>query len=222
MSDHLAAISARIDVIRGQHAAMRAPLSARGSGVVLGAEVASPDGTGPALTFGDAGPRPRPTGKAFDTVFAEAATTGPTHVHGHDERLVGGVPASLAAYGNGRIPADALAGIGVDGHRLWAPAAAAFTDLLAAAAADGITIGVTDSYRPYDVQVRLAEEKGLYSEGGLAARPGTSEHGWGKAVDLRLDAAAQAWMRANGPRFGFVENVPREPWHWEYLTAEER
>jgi LAS superfamily LD-carboxypeptidase LdcB len=24
------------------------------------------------------------------------------------------------------------------------------------------------------------------------------------------------WMRANAYRFGFVEAVPREPWHWEF------
>ena len=24
------------------------------------------------------------------------------------------------------------------------------------------------------------------------------------------------WVRENAPRFGWVEAVPREPWHWEY------
>lgn len=47
-------------------------------------------------------------------------------------------------------------------------------------------------------------------------RPGTSPHGWGMAVDLDLNAQAQSWMRANAGRFGFVEDTPREPWHWVY------
>lgn len=128
-------------------------------------------------------------------------------------------PAELAAHGNGRIPASALVPIGHGDHRLHAPAARAFERLEAAAAADGVSIGVTDSYRSLDAQVRLAEEKGLYSQGGLAAEPGTSAHGWGLALDLDLDDAAQAWMRANAWRHGFVEDTPREPWHWTYRPA---
>lgn len=128
-----------------------------------------------------------------------------------------GIPLELLEYGNGRIPADALSPIaGFPGHRLWEPAARSFEQLVAAAAADGVVIAVTDSYRPYEVQVRLAEQKGLYSEGGLAATPGTSDHGWGLSVDLVLGASAQEWMRTRAGAFGYVEDVPREPWHWTY------
>ena len=84
--------------------------------------------------------------------------------------------------------------------------------------AEGVTIGITDSYRTYETQVDLVRRKGLYSQGGLAATPGTSDHGWGLAADLRLDASAQAWMRANAGRYGFAEDTPREPWHWAYQT----
>ena len=89
----------------------------------------------------------------------------------------------------------------------------------AAARADGVTFGVIASYRDVPNQQRLAQEKGLYSEGGLAAAPGTSNHGWGLAIDLDLDPSSQAWMKENGWRFGFVEDVPREPWHWTYRPA---
>ena len=80
-------------------------------------------------------------------------------------------------------------------------------------------VGVTDSYRSYDVQVDVVRRKGLYSQGGLGAKPGTSQHGWGMAVDLDLDASAQAWMRTNAARFGFVEDTPREPWHWAFQPS---
>lgn len=129
---------------------------------------------------------------------------------------VNGVPPELARYGNGRIPASALTPIGVGSHRLWGPAAEAYKRMVADAARDGVHIGITDSYRSYEAQVDLARRKGLYSQGGLAATPGTSKHGWGLAVDLDLDSKAQAWMRKNGPRYGFYETVPREPWHWEF------
>ena len=62
----------------------------------------------------------------------------------------------------------------------------------------------------------LAHRKGLYSQGGLAAKPGTSEHGWGMAADLDLNSPALSWMRQNGEKYGYVNNVPRESWHWAY------
>jgi len=127
-----------------------------------------------------------------------------------------GIPTDLAAYGNGKIPASALEKVGGTGHRLWAPAAEALTTMIADAKKDGVTIGISDSYRSYDEQVDLAKRKGLYSQGGLAAKPGTSEHGWGMAADLDLNGAALTWMRANGGKYGFDANVPRESWHWAY------
>jgi LAS superfamily LD-carboxypeptidase LdcB len=119
-------------------------------------------------------------------------------------------------YENGRLPAEALTPIGVGSHRLAAPAATAFQRMQAAAEAEGVTIGVTDSYRSYDAQVDVANRKGLYSQGGLAAKPGTSDHGLGLALDLDLDDRALNWMRGNAGRFGFVEDTPRESWHWKF------
>jgi len=127
------------------------------------------------------------------------------------------VPADLQAYGNGQLPDSALESIGQGGHRLYAPAAESWKSAVAAAAADGVTLRVTDSYRTYDQQTELASRKGLYADGGYAAVPGTSNHGWGLALDVDTSQpAAASWMRTNGWRFGFVEAVPREPWHWEY------
>jgi hypothetical protein len=148
--------------------------------------------------------------QGFGTTAPEAApaTTG--------ARNADGVPVELAAYGNGKIPAAALAPVEGTSHRLWAPAAEALDRLRADAKRDGVTIGITDSYRSYEAQVDVAARKGLYKNGGLAAVPGTSDHGWGMAVDLALDDRAQAWMRANGERYGFVEDTPREPWHWGF------
>jgi zinc D-Ala-D-Ala carboxypeptidase len=127
------------------------------------------------------------------------------------------VAPELAAYGNGNIPRDALEPIGQGGHRLWKPAAEAWRGVVAAAAADGIDLRITDSYRNYEQQVDLAARKGLYRDGGYAAVPGTSNHGWGMAVDADVtNSRTLEWLRVNGPRFGFAETVPREPWHWEY------
>jgi D-alanyl-D-alanine carboxypeptidase len=133
-------------------------------------------------------------------------------------RTAAGAPVELAKYGNGKIPAAALSSIGQGSHTMWAPAAQAYQQLRAAAARDGVTIKATDSYRPYEQQVDLAQRKGLYSQGGLAAKPGTSEHGWGLSLDLDLNTKALTWMRAHAKDYGFDENVPRESWHWTFTA----
>jgi zinc D-Ala-D-Ala carboxypeptidase len=127
-----------------------------------------------------------------------------------------GIPEDLAAYGNGKIPANALGKVGDTGHKLWAPAAESLSRMIADAKKDGVKIGITDSYRSYEEQVDVARRKGLYSQGGLAAKPGTSEHGWGMAADLDLNAKALSWMRKHGNEYGFDENTPRESWHWAF------
>jgi zinc D-Ala-D-Ala carboxypeptidase len=155
---------------------------------------------------------------SFATAYASALSTagvgGTAGVAG--QLNADGVPYSLVAYGNGKVPASALKQVGPTGHRLWAPAATSLETMITAARRDGVNIGITDSYRSYAEQVDLADRKGLYSQGGLAATPGTSDHGWGLAVDLDLDNRALTWMRANAGRFGFAENTPREPWHWVF------
>jgi zinc D-Ala-D-Ala carboxypeptidase len=160
------------------------------------------------------------SGAAFATQLSSAVaaqSTGPAEAADKTYKLNSkGVPVDLAAYGNGKIPANALQQVGDTRHRLWAPAAEQLTSMIADAKRDGVKIGITDSYRPYEEQVDLVRRKGLYSQGGLAAKPGTSEHGWGMATDLDLNNKAQAWMRANGEKYGFVENTPREPWHWAF------
>ncbi len=161
------------------------------------------------------------SGATFAATLADAVKAGSTTAStaGVDKKykLNGkGIPTELAAYGNGKIPSNALEKVGTTGHKLWAPAAESLTRMLADAKKDGVKIGITDSYRSYAEQVDVARRKGLYSQGGLAAKPGTSDHGWGMAVDLDLNNKAQAWMRANGEKYGFEEDTPREPWHWGY------
>jgi hypothetical protein len=127
-------------------------------------------------------------------------------------------------YPNGLIPPSALCGIGVGAHRLRCDAAAAYRAMSAAfAEAFGGPICITDSYRSYDSQVKLYGEKPA-----LAAVPGTSNHGWGLAVDLcggidHYGTAQYRWMVANAGRFGWLHptwadpgNGREEPWHWEF------
>jgi zinc D-Ala-D-Ala carboxypeptidase len=157
------------------------------------------------------------SGSTFATALADAMGTQSSAGTAKSFSLNSkGIPTELAAYGNGKIPANALEKVGTTNHKLWAPAAENLNRMISDAKAQGVKIGITDSYRSYDEQVDVARRKGLYSQGGLAAKPGTSEHGWGMATDLDLNNKAQAWMRENGEKYGFVENTPREPWHWAF------
>ena len=125
-------------------------------------------------------------------------------------------PRGFLAYGNGRIPLAMLRPIGQGEHRLAPQAAQAFLRMATAATRDGQQLIVSQSYRSLPEQEQLEGTLGRYRDGGLAADAGTSSHGWGLSVDLTLDESAQAWMRANAGRFGFAEDVAREPWHWTY------
>jgi cell wall-associated NlpC family hydrolase len=127
-------------------------------------------------------------------------------------------------YPNGLIPPSAMCPLGVGGHQLRCDAAAAYRAMSAAfASAFGSPICITDSYRTYASQVRLYGEKPT-----LAAVPGTSNHGWGLAVDLcggidHYGTPQYNWMKANAGRFGYLHpdwaepgHGREEPWHWEY------
>jgi zinc D-Ala-D-Ala carboxypeptidase len=154
-------------------------------------------------------------GDDFASYLSQAVSQVPTS--GRTYQLnAKGIPTELTGYGNGKIPASALQQVGETRHRLWAPAAEKLTQMIADAKKDGVTIGITDSYRPYAEQVDLAKRKGLYSQGGLAAKPGTSEHGWGMATDLDLNSTALSWVRQNADKYGFYNTASRESWHWGF------
>lgn len=134
---------------------------------------------------------------------------------------------SISGYSNGNLPMSALCPLWeAPGQMLQARAAAAFDRMSQAfSRVFGEPLCVTSSYRTYEKQVELYATM----PAGYAAVPGTSNHGWGLAVDLcggiqvdnspehiwLLDHAAAydwfhpAWAMPGGPG-------PHEPWHWEY------
>lgn len=90
--------------------------------------------------------------------------------------------------------------------------------------ATGRSLGITEGWRSYDEQVRLYN---LYrsGRGNLAAKPGTSTHGNGTAVDINgygdPNGPAFQWLRQNASRFGYKWTGGTfsqiEPWHWDYV-----
>lgn len=102
--------------------------------------------------------------------------------------------------------------------------------LLAAAAAEGIEFGGW-GYRPRAMQIVLRRAHCGSSEYALfdksagqcrppTARPGSSQHELGLAVDFTQNGAILSskstgfiWLKTNAARFG-LKNLPSEPWHW--------
>ncbi|MYM19420.1 D-alanyl-D-alanine carboxypeptidase [Brevibacterium sp. 5221] len=128
-------------------------------------------------------------------------------------------------FSNGQVPADSLCKIGVGDHKLRADAAVAFAKMNAAFKADtGSSMAVTDSYRSLDGQISVAGRKP-----GLAAKPGTSMHGWGIALDMAGGSAEASgtqydWLVKNAAKYGWenpdwAKGGQYEPWHWEYVPA---
>lgn len=146
---------------------------------------------------------------------------------------------------NGRIPTAQLAALPAvfsnkhETEYLTKNAYASLVRMMLRAVADtGSFFSIWDAYRSMDEQVAMLErnytrvDRGRSkssdrSYGGstwakksgapLTASPGHSNHGNGLAVDIH-PAAIQAWMKRNAARFGWVNDVPSESWHWSYLN----
>jgi hypothetical protein len=143
----------------------------------------------------------------------------------------GGSTGGSGAWGgfsNGQIPLVALCPVSwAPGQYLRCDAERQFEALDGAyRIAFGSHICITDSYRTYAQQVALYAAKP-----NLAAKPGTSNHGWALAVDLcgGLQAAGtpqDAWFHANAPKYGWIHPAWAEPggsraeaWHWSFGIA---
>jgi zinc D-Ala-D-Ala carboxypeptidase len=112
----------------------------------------------------------------------------------------------------------------------------------AAAEAAGLPIGIAASYRSYQQQGQLFDERKAQFGYDVAvrktARPGHSEHQLGTTLDFKTKGAPDVdqvwgssptgmWVADNAWRFGFVQSYPRnerditcysyEPWHFRYV-----
>lgn len=160
------------------------------------------------------------------------------------------LPQAVRSYGNGKIPKELLHPCGIRNFTMVEPAARACRAMVAAAAADGIRLDATGTFRSYDQQVALFTQR--YSKKQIAGRrtkkwngvtywqkpnvamaatPGTSKHGLGVTADFAqrstsgklegVGPATLAWLASHGPAFGFWNSVKSEPWHWPYFPGDD-
>jgi D-alanyl-D-alanine carboxypeptidase len=126
---------------------------------------------------------------------------------------------------NGRIPDSQLDDI--PGGRLTKPAAASWLRLRARIGKEaGVWICPTSSRTAYRTYAEQQYFWNLYTSGrgALAARPGTSNHGWGVAVDVPAPRMAQLINRY-GAEYGWQKrwsDAPSEWWHFKYAPQNDR
>lgn len=141
-----------------------------------------------------------------------------------------------------------------NGHAIDSRAYPALQEMMDAARAAGVEPTICSSFRTWETQERLYQNKvaRLKSSGWdpetveqeaarWVARPGTSEHQVGLAVDIvdrsyqvldhkQETTAAQKWLMAHCAEYGFILRYPSEkgeitgigyePWHYRYVGRE--
>lgn len=119
---------------------------------------------------------------------------------------------------NGRLP-DSELSPAAGGTQLANEVAAAWNSLAAAIyAIEGVKIasnGPASMYRTFDQQVALKNYWTAQGAPQNAATPGTSNHGWGTAIDTN----DRTLIERHGAAFGFrtsCSDAPWESWHWHW------
>ncbi|OYO16151.1 peptidoglycan-binding protein [Enemella evansiae] len=122
-------------------------------------------------------------------------------------------------FANGKLPSSAL--VAVPGNSKEQMSCTLLKDYTAMnnafkAAHGGRDITVNDGYRSLARQQYFWDcyKTKKCNNGNLAARPGTSNHGWGRAFDVGRDG--RDWLHRNAGKYGFVFDVSSESWHMTY------
>jgi len=124
---------------------------------------------------------------------------------------------------NGRLPDSDLAPI-LQGRLVRANSCAASWNAMNAEARRlGVELRPTGSKSSYRTFAQQQELWNLYrsGKGNLAATPGTSNHGWGLAVDLAT-TQMRAMVDRIGKRYGWAKewsDAPSEWWHIRYRSG---
>ncbi len=107
-------------------------------------------------------------------------------------------------------------------------AADSFNAMVDAAAQDGVTLLAGSAFRSIPEQTILyLAYLARFKSAPTVAKPGSSNHGNGTAVDvadapgrsLTYGSSGYQWMKSNASRFGFSWDEGSkvdEPWHWRY------
>lgn len=102
--------------------------------------------------------------------------------------------------------------VSISGEQVDASIAPNLQAMINAAKQDGVNLDIISGYRSHQEQQALYDKYGP----GRAAKPGTSNHEKGMAVDFANTPGAYKWLAQNASRFGLKTNTQAggwEPWH---------
>jgi len=127
---------------------------------------------------------------------------------------------------SGCLGSSDLKSIGVGNNVLTKEAANAFIKMTADMPSNlKSKIQMGGAYRPLNIQCNIFdwdkyESTGKRVKKGTSstpvAYPGTSNHGWGRAIDIS-PSDVQNWIRENGTKYGWCwGEVKSEPWHFTF------
>jgi D-alanyl-D-alanine carboxypeptidase len=151
----------------------------------------------------------------------------------------------LGHYTYTEAPEKELESVSADGGiKLRAAAARAYTAMVAAAQADGVSIGALSGFRSIKEQesvffeVKQERSQSVTDRANVSAPPGHSEHHTGYAIDMGdgnvpatnlspdfENTAAFKWLEINATKYSFELSFPKnntqgvtyEPWHWRFV-----
>lgn len=106
-------------------------------------------------------------------------------------------------------------------EKMSLPTTTPYFAMVNAARQDKIFISINSGFRSYPEQEVLFKAfQNDPAHNPEAAKPGTSKHQNGVALDINVGGATgdpvYDWLAANATSFGFVRTVNNEPWHWEH------
>lgn len=127
-------------------------------------------------------------------------------------------PVERLGYRRGRRHAIEVVPLGPTAVEVEIRTARAFLDMRAAAAEAGVELRLESGFRTAEQQRELYRAWRV-GKGNKAARPGTSNHQSGRALDIAVISVPGAleWLEVNAASFGFKRTVKSEPWHWEHV-----
>ena len=163
------------------------------------------------------------------------AGAGPTPIQPSNK------PVPVPGDTNGAMPARDLVSV-APGCEAYRPAAPSLALILATAREQGVDLSTEECYRPLSDQVAVKQTWTQAGNSACAAPvvtapsggppKGTSNHGWGEAVDFhqssgpfQFGTAGYRFVKANAGRFGWNHPGWAEPgggpcpeaWHWEWV-----
>ena len=214
-------------------ATIAVPLTAGAGAPATTEVVAAPDlapvGPSTLSVLGSAVVEAAPPASVAQAVSAEARTVLAASRSVERSPLPGCDSSAMPKGTNGKLSTEGLCELWGTGSYARADAAVALAALNEAYIQKfGNNMCITDGYRTLSSQYSLKSSKGDF-----AATPGTSEHGWGLAVDLCAStyqgSVKTQWLRTNAPLFGWDNPAwarpggsgATEPWHWEFTEGVE-